>query len=65
MIDKKDFTEDRLAALAETVVDRWDLDTLVDFAVSSLYADYCDDIERAVVDSYDYELTVEQLDKQE
>ena len=65
MIDKSDFTPDRLAALAEIVVDRWDLETLMDFAISSLYADYEDDLDRAVTDAHDCNLTVEQLDNQE
>jgi hypothetical protein len=65
MIDKSDFTPDRLAALAEIVVDRWDLETLMDFAVSSLYADYEGDLDRAVTDAHDCNLTVEQLDNQE
>lgn len=62
MIDKSDFTPDRLATLAEMVVDRWDLETLMDFAVSSLYADYEGDLDRAVTDAHDCELTIEQLD---
>lgn len=62
MIDKSDFTPDRLTMLAEMVVDRWDLETLMDFAVSSLYADYESDLDRAVKDAHDCELTIEQLD---
>lgn len=62
MIDKSDFTPDRLATLAEIVVDRWDLDTLIDYAVSSVYADYEDDLDRAVTDAHDCELTLKDLD---
>ena len=57
-----DLSHDRMEALARKVVDAWDMDTLVDYAVSALFDDYQFDYGQAVQDANDLELTVEELD---
>ena len=57
-----DLSHDRMEALARKVVDAWDMDILVDYAVSALFDDYQYDIDRAVEDANYLELTVEELD---
>lgn len=57
-----DLSHDRMEAIARKVVDTWDLDTLVDYAVSALFDDYQFDCEQAVQDANDLELTLEKLD---
>ena len=39
-------TEENRMKLAQFVVDGWDMDDLVSFAVETLYANYTDDSER-------------------
>lgn len=57
-----DLTHEMLEALARIVVDGWDMDTLVDYAVSTLFDHYQSDIDLAVKDANDFELTVEDLE---
>jgi len=42
------------------VVDRWDMDCLLEFAQEQVFQDYQYDIDRAVEDAEDY--TLEELD---
>ena len=59
-IKDTDLTTDRLENLAKMVVDRWDLETLMQFAQEQVFQDYQYDIDRAVSDAEDY--TLEELD---
>ncbi|MEK9769527.1 MAG: hypothetical protein VW683_11450 [Betaproteobacteria bacterium] len=59
-IEDTDLNVDRLENLAKLVVDRWDMDCLLDYAQSCLFQDYQYDIDRAVSDAEDY--TLEELD---
>ena len=59
-IKDTDLTLDRLENLAKLVVDRWDLETLMQFAQEQVFQDYQYDIDRAVSDAEDY--TLEELD---
>ena len=59
-IKDTDLTTDRLENLAKMVVDRWDLETLMQFAQEKVFQDYQYDIDRAVSDAEDY--TLEELD---
>ena len=61
-IKDTDLTLDRLENLAKLVVDRWDLETLMQFAQEQVFQDYQYDIDRAVEDANYLELTVEELD---
>jgi len=61
-IEDTDLTTDRLENLAKLVVDRWDMETLVQFAQEQVFQDYQYDIERAVYDAEDY--TLEELDNE-
>jgi len=55
-----DLTTERLENLAKLVVDKWDLESLMQFAQEQVFQDYQYDIQQAVVDAEDYEL--EELD---
>ena len=55
-----DLTTERLENLAKLVVDKWDLESLMQFAQEQVFQDYQYDIERAVYDAEEYEL--EELD---
>ena len=57
-----DLSHDRLENLAKLVVDKWDLETLVQFAQEQVFQDYQYDIDRAVSDAEDY--TLEDLDNE-
>jgi len=59
-IKDTDLTIDRLENLAKMVVDRWDMDCLLEFAQEQVFQDYQYDIDRAVEDAEDY--TLEELD---
>lgn len=59
-----DLTHDRLENLAKLVVDKWDLETLMQFAQEQVFQDYQYDIDRAVEDANDLELTLEELDNE-
>ncbi len=59
-IKDTDLTIDRLENLAKLVVDRWDMDCLLEFAQEQVFQDYQYDIDRAVSDAEDY--TLEELD---
>ena len=59
-IEDTDLTIDRLENLAKMVVDRWDMDFLLEFAQEQVFQDYQYDIDRAVEDAEDY--TLEELD---
>jgi len=59
-IKDTDLTIDRLENLAKLVVDRWDMDCLLEFAQEQVFQDYQYDIDRAVEDAEDY--TLEELD---
>ena len=59
-IEDTDLTIDRLENLAKLVVDRWDMDCLLEFAQEQVFQDYQYDIDRAVEDAEDY--TLEELD---
>ena len=61
-IKDTDLTIDRLENLAKLVVDKWHLETLVQFAEEQGLQDYQYDIDRAVEDANDLEFTVEDLD---
>ena len=52
---------DRLENLARLVVDKWDMESLVQFAQEQVFQDYQYDIDRAVSDAEDY--TLEELDR--
>lgn len=59
-IEDTDLNVDRLENLAKMVVDRWDMDCLLEFAQEQVFQDYQYDIDRAVEDAEDY--TLEELD---
>jgi len=59
-IKDTDLNVDRLENLAKLVVDRWDMESLVQFAQEQVFQDYQYDIDRAVEDAEDY--TLEELD---
>ena len=61
-IEDTDLTIDRLENLAKMVVDRWDMDCLLEFAQEQVFQDYQYDIDRAVEDAEDY--TLEELDNE-
>ena len=61
-IEDTDLNVDRLENLAKLVVDSWDMDTLVQFAQEQVFQNYQYDIDRAVEDTNDFELTLEELD---
>ena len=61
-IKDTDLTIDRLENLAKLVVDRWDMDCLLQFAQEQVFQDYQYDIDRAVEDAEDY--TLEELDNE-
>ncbi len=62
MIEDTDLNVDRLENLAKLVVDRWDMESLVQFAQEQVFQDYQYDIDRAVEDAEDY--TLEELDNE-
>jgi len=57
-----DLSHDRLEKLAELIVDAWDMDTLVEYARECVFQNYQYDIDSAVRDANDLELTTEELD---
>ena len=59
-IEDTDLTIDRLENLAKMVVDRWDMQAVIEFAQEQVFQDYQYDIDRAVEDAEDY--TLEELD---
>jgi len=59
-IKDTDLTLDRLENLAKMVVDRWDMQAVIEFAQEQVFQDYQYDIDRAVEDAEDY--TLEELD---
>ena len=59
-IEDTDLNVDRLENLAKLVVDRWDMETLVDYAERCLNDYYKYDPQQAVLDAEDY--TLEELD---
>ena len=59
-IKHTDLTVDRLENLAKMVVDRWDMQAVIEFAQEQVFQDYQYDIDRAVEDAEDY--TLEELD---
>ena len=61
-IKDTDLTIDRLESLAKLVVDRWDMDCLLEFAQEQVFQDYQYNIDRAVEDAEDY--TLEELDNE-
>ena len=60
-IKDTDLTLDRLENLAKMVVDRWDMQAVIEFAQEQVFQDYQYDIDRAVSDAEDY--TLEELDR--
>ena len=60
-IKDTDLNVDRLENLARLVVDKWDMESLVQFAEEQVFQDYQYDIDRAVEDAEDY--TLEELDR--
>ena len=60
-IKDTDLNVDRLENLARLVVDKWDMESLVQFAQEQVFQDYQYDIDRAVEDAEDY--TLEELDR--
>ena len=60
-IEDTDLTIDRLENLAKLVVDKWEIESLVQFAEEQVFQDYQYDIDRAVSDAEDY--TLEELDR--
>ena len=63
-IEDTDLTIDRLENLAKMVVDRWDMQAVIEFAQEQVFQDYQYDIDRAVEDANDLEFTVEDLDNE-
>ena len=63
-IKDTDLNVDRLENLAKLVVDSWDMETLLQFAQEQVFQDYQYDIDRAVEDANDLELTLEELDNE-
>jgi hypothetical protein len=61
-IKDTDLTLDRLENLAKMVVDRWDMQAVIEFAQEQVFQDYQYDIDRAVLDAEDY--TLEELDNE-
>ena len=61
-IKDTDLTIDRLENLAKMVVDRWDMQAVIEFAQEQVFQDYQYDIDRAVEDAEDY--TLEELDSE-
>ena len=61
-IEDTDLTIDRLENLAKMVVDRWDMQAVIEFAQEQVFQDYQQDIDRAVEDAEDY--TLEELDNE-
>ncbi len=61
-IEDTDLTIDRLENLAKMVVDRWDMQAVIEFAQEQVFQDYQYDIDRAVEDAEDY--TLEELDNE-
>ena len=61
-IKDTDLNVDRLENLARLVVDKWDMESLVQFAEEQVFQDYQYDIDRAVEDAEDY--TLEELDNE-
>ena len=61
-IKDTDLTIDRLENLAKMVVDRWDMQAVIEFAQEQVFQDYQYDIDRAVSDAEDY--TLEELDNE-
>ena len=59
-----DLSHDRLEKLAKLVVDRWDMQAVIEFAHEQVFQDYQYDIDRAVEDANDLELTLEELDNE-
>ena len=62
-IKDTDLTIDRLENLARLVVDKWDMESLVQFAEEQVFQEYQYDIDRAVEDAEDY--TLEELDNEQ
>ena len=62
-IKDTDLTIDRLENLAKMVVDRWDMQAVIEFAQEQVFQDYQYDIDRAVSDAEDY--TLEELDNEQ
>ena len=62
MIKDTDLNVDRLENLAKLVIDKWDMECLLDYARLALFQDYQYDIDRAVEDAEDY--TLEELDNE-
>ena len=62
-IKDTDLTIDRLENLAKLVVDKWEIESLVQFAEEQVFQDYQYDIDRAVSDAEDY--TLEELDNEQ
>ena len=63
-IKDTDLTIDRLENLAKLVIDSWDYGWSVPGLQRALFQDYQYDIDRAVEDANDLELTVEELDNE-
>ena len=61
-IKDTDLTIDRLENLAKMVVDRWDMQAVIEFAQEQVFQVYQYDIDRAVSDAEDY--TLEELDNE-
>lgn len=61
-IKDTDLNVDRLENLAKMVVDRWDMQAVIEFAQEQVFQDYQYDIDRAVEDAEDY--TLEELDNE-
>ena len=62
-IEDTDLNVDRLENLAKLVVDKWEIESLVQFAEEQVFQDYQYDIDRAVSDAEDY--TLEELDNEQ
>ena len=62
-IKDTDLTIDRLENLAKLVVDKWEIESLVQFAEEQVFQEYQYDIDRAVSDAEDY--TLEELDNEQ
>lgn len=61
--EKTPLTDEQTEALVREIVDGWDLETLIQFAIDDLYALYRQDSEMAIDAMVDHDLRREDLDE--
>lgn len=64
MIEANELTIERLEVLSKLIVDKWDLETLIQFAEVAVFQDYQYDIDQATRDANDYDITLEDLENE-